>query len=580
MARPRVLVVALAAAVAAGVLALPASSALPTGLVQRPVMEHSVTTTHFIVHYDSDILGDGTPSLDYVTQTEANDVASYAEQAYSFFTSLGYPAPKDDGDGHIDIYLLDLYSNAPAVEAGNFPDGALTYPVSDSASIDMDTPADIEQYYAAKLGDTQEEEETWVVAQQLFDLFEYDTWTPSNGGDLWLIEGAATWAAYDLLGFPSGPPVTTLGPPDIALDCHETLGLLFQMCDRSWYVDHGLSRWAFYQLLASKFGNTFVHNVLVNGAAGQSSTTALSNALAAKGSSLADVFNQYAADYMSGNFGVPALAAIRPPVQANVLTGDVAATLPATQVPVGHLAARYVTFQRGDGSDSHACYAAKLTINVTMPSGTSSQPYYFWDVPGSTPQPLSVSGNSASITVPWDTCNWGDARGWVSLPNASTGVDGVTFTVSGSVTVDTTTPASASSAPSPTSIWGTTVPVPTTDVAPTIDVFGPELLTVSAKSRVIELLVGSSGPGTLNATLGSVTLGSSTLRAGNNDVRYTVPASLFASLRRSAAANVLTLTPMSSSGATAGAPVTRQVSIVTTVKAKPKPKPKPKKHKK
>jgi len=313
--------------------------------------------------------------------------------------------------------------------------------------------------------------------------------------------------------------------------------------------------------------------VLVNGAAGQSATTALSNALAAKGSSLADVFNQYAADYMSGNFGVPALAAVRPPAQANVITGDAAATLPATQVPVGHLAARYVTFQRGDGSDSHACYAAKLTINVTMPSGTSSQPYYFWDVPGSAPQPLSVNGSNASITVPWDTCNWGNTRAWVSLPNASTGVDGVTFTVSGSVTVDTTTPASAASAPSPASIWGTTVPVPTTDAAPTIDVFGPELLKVSAKSRVIELLVGSSGTGTLNATLGSVTLGSNTLRAGNNDVRYTVPAGLIAGLRQSAsAANVLTLTPMSSSGATAGQVVTRQVSIVATAKAKPKPK--------
>jgi len=569
MARPRALLVVSAAAVAAGVLALPTSAALPT----RPVLEHSVTTAHFVVHYNSDLLSDGTPAADYSTQTEASTIASYAEQAYSLYTSLGYPPPLNGVDGHVDIYLLDTANNAPPVEAANIPDGGgPPYPVSDSASIDMATVTDL-QLYAAKVGDTIQEEEAWVVANQVFDLFEYDTWTPNDGSDMWLLEGAAQWAALDMIGMPSGGPVTTLGSPDIALDCHEDLGLLFQMCDRDWYVDHGLASWAFYQMLATMFGNTFVHSVLVNGAAGQSAATALSNALAAKGSSLTAVFTDYVNHMMAGDWGVPALIAVRPPAQENIATGLATATLPATMVPVSHLSAGYVTFQRGDGDGSHACYAAKLTINVAIPSGTDSLPYYFWDVPGSTPQPLSISGSTASITVPWDTCDWAATRGWVSLPNASTSVNGATFTVSGSVTVDTSTPATASPPPAPTPIWGTTVPVPTTDVAPTIDVFGPELLKVSASSRVIELLVESSGPGSLNASLGSVALGTSALRAGNNDVRYTVPAGLIAGLRQSAsAANVLTLTPMSASGATAGQAVTRQVSIIATAKAKPKPK--------
>ena len=52
---------------------------------------------------------------------------------------------------------------------------------------------------------------------------------------------------------------------------------------------------------------------------------------------------------------------------------------------------------------------------------------------------------------------------------------------------------------------------------------------------------------------------------------------MLTALRKSASVtNVLTLTPMSASGATAGQPVTRHVSIAAAPKAKPKHK-KPKK---
>ncbi len=112
-------------------------------------------------------------------------------------------------------------------------------------------------------------------------------------------------------------------------------------------------------------------------------------------------------------------------------------------------------------------------------------------------------------------------------------------------------------------------------MAPSIDVFGPELLQLSAKSPTIRLIIDSSGPGTLNATLGSTTSEAISLRAGNNDVRFAVPKSMLTSLRRSASAsNVLTLTPMSPAGSVAGAAVTRHVVIAAA------PKPKPAKHKK
>jgi hypothetical protein len=560
MVRTRLFGVALAAAVTAAVLALPAS-AVP---LPRPPGDHQITTAHFVVHYDTSL------GADYTTETQAGDVAAYAERAYALETSWGYPTPLNDGDGHIDIYLADL-SSMPGVIGYAEPDGSPPYPSPDSGAIVLSTPDEMAGLATGE-GLSQQQEEQKTIAHELFHLFQFATWVTGVQSDSWLLEGTAQWAGFSAVGFPGGSVVTDVGPPDIALTCHDDIPL-GQMCDSDPYIEGGYSRWAFFQMLANKYGMSFIHNVLVNGAAGQSAATALTNAIAAKGSSLSSDFNEYAMRLMDGDFGVPALAAIRPPVQQSIVGGVASATLPTLLVPVNHLSARYVTFQRGDGDGSHPCYAATLSISVTMPTGTSAQPYYFWDVPGSTPQALNVSGGTASITVPWDTCNWGAARGWLSIPNASTGVDAADFTVTSSVSVDLNTPAAATNPPDPTSMWGTTVPVPTTDVPPSIDVFGPELLQLSAKSPTIRLIVDSSGPGTVNATLGSTVLGTYSLRAGNNDVRFLVPKGLLTSLRRSASAsNLLTLTPMSPAGTVAGPAVTRHV-VITAV-------PKPVKHKK
>lgn len=562
MAPARALGAALTAAVVAGLLASVAGAvALP-----RPPGDHQITTAHFIVHYYTDAPA-GAPAADYSTETQAGDVAAYAERAYALETGWGFPAPLDDGDGHIDIYLDDL-SSMPGVIAYAEPDGSFPYASPDSGAIVMSTPDEMAGFATAE-GLTTQQEELKTVAHELFHLFQYATWVPANQSDGWFFEATAQWAGFSAIGYPSGSVVTNVGPPDVALTCRDDL-VDHQMCDPDPYVEGGYSRWAFFQMLANEYGSSFVHNVLVNGAAGQTAATALSNAVAAKSSSLSDQFNDYAKRLMDGDFGVPALASVRPPVQQAVTAGAQTATLPTLRVPVNHLSARFVTFQRGDGDGSHACYAATLSINVAIPAGTSAQPYYYWDVPGSSPQALSVNGSNASITVPWDTCNWGTARAWVSIPNAGTTVDAADFTITSSITVDSNTPAVAVAPPAAASVWGATVPVPSADVPPSIDVFGPELLRLSAGTPTIRLIVESSGPGTLNAALGSVALGSGDLRAGNNDLRFTVPKSMFAALRRaSTAANVLTLTPVSPSGAASGTAVTRQV-VIATVKAKAK----------
>jgi hypothetical protein len=564
MARIRVLGAALAVALAAGVLA----SAAAAVAIPRPTGDHQITTAHFVVHYYTGVDSNGNPLPDYSTETQAGDVAAYAERAYALESGWGYPLPQNDGDGLIDIYLTDLTA-MPGVIGYAEPDGASPYASPDSGAIVLSTPDEMAGF-ADEEGLTPQQEEQKTVAHELFHLFQYATWVPANQSDGWLLEGTAQWAGFSAIGYPGGSVVTTVGPPDIALTCRDDLPA-HQMCDPDPYVEGGYSRWAFFQMLANQYGNSFIHDVLVNGAAGQTAAAALSNAIAAKGWSLSGAFNEYAKRLMDGDFGVPALAAVRPPVQAAVLGGTTSATLPTVKVPLNHLSARYVTFQRGDGDGSHACYAATLSINVAIPSGTSAQPYFYWDYAGSTPQPLTISGSTASITVPWDTCDWGAARGWLSLPNAGTTVDAADFIVTSSINVDPNTAASAGPAPGPASIWGTSVPVPMADIPPSIDVFGPELLQLSATSPTIRLIIDSSGPGIVNATLGSTVLGSYSLRAGNNDVRFSVPKGMLTSLRRSAGAtNLLTLTPVSPTGSVVGQSVTRHV-VITAVKKAAKP---------
>jgi hypothetical protein len=569
MGLTRALWAALGAAVAIGIVAAPASALGGP----RPAGDHTLTTTHFLITYHTDFLN-GAPAKDYSTETDAGNIAGYAEQAYALYRSWGFPAPPNDGDGLVDVHVTDL-SGPPAYSSSITPD--FPFPSPDTGYIEIATPTEL-QGYADNAGLTLAQEEQMEISRDVFLMFAWATWLPLTPDNNWTEEGAAQWAGWAASGYPNVGG--SVAPPDIAVSCRDSL-VAHHMCDPDPYTDSGYSRWAFFQMLANEYGSSFVNGAFVNGAAGQPATTALANAIAAKGSSLASQFNAYAANLMTGGFHVAGLAAVRPQADANVVTGLINATLPAIKVtPTNHLAARYVTFQRGDADASHACYAATLAINVSMPAGTSSQPYFFWDVPGGSAQALSVSGTNASISVPWDTCDWGNARGWLSIPNASTTVDGANFTVTSTLTVDPNTIATSSSAPPPASVWGTTVTVPTTDVAPTIDVFGPELLQLSTTDPTIRLIVDSSGPGSLTANLGGTVLGTGTLRAGNNDLRFVVPKDMLTAIRRSAsAANVLTLTPLSPAG-TAGAAVTRQVVITAPAKTTAKAKAKAKKHKK
>ena len=563
MARIRVLGAALAVAFAAGVLA----SAAPAVPIPRPADDHSITTAHFIVHYYTD-----PTSPDFSTETRAGDIAAYAEREYALEMSWGYPAPLDDGDGHIDIYLVDL-SAMPGVIGYAEPDGPFPYASPDSGAILLSTPDELDAF-AKDEGLTTEQEAEKTIAHELFHLVQDATWVSGVQSDSWLLEGTAQWAGFSAVGYPSGSAIKEIGPPDIALTCRDDIPGN-QMCDADQYVEGGYSRWAFFQMLANKWGNSFFHDVFVNGAAGQTAATALTNAIAAKGSSLSSIFNEYAMRLMDADFGVPALATVRPP--SRMRSSEASRRACSRPSPFPSTISRRDTSRSCAATVTRRMRASRRRFRSTspclpgrLPSRTStgtSRAARRRRSPSAAATPRSPYRGIPAIGAP-------RAAGSRSRTPARRSTQ-PTSRSRAPLTVDLNTPATAGAAPPATSVWGTTVPVPTVDVAPSIDVFGPELLQLSTKSPTIRLIVDSSGPGTLNATLGSTVLGSYSLRAGNNDVRFAVPKSMFTSLRRSASAsNMLTLTPMSPAGSVAGAPVTRHVVIAAA------PKPKPAKHKK
>jgi hypothetical protein len=547
----RHLLVLLAATAAAGLLAAPSPAAVdqcPGPPANRPAMPHCIATQHLEVWYTSDTGDDA-----YTTFTQASDFAALYEHVYATEIGYGFPAPLDDGDGKIDVYITTL-------------SGVLGLAATDNPGL---TSSGLIEIDAGQLGaDT----EVHVLAHELFHLIQFASWVPQQQSDTWLLEGSAEWMGAKVSGFQESD-VMAIGPSDMPLDCRENLSPSppFQMCDPDLYVEGGYSRWPFFQYLAQRFGVTFVHDVFVQGGGGSSTATAaLEAALNARGAKLGDVFNDWSTIEMTG-YGISTLDAVKPTQYTTITTGATTTNPSSAHVNVDHLATRYVEFLRGDGDGSAACFAATLSLNVTIPAGTLSKPTFYWDGPGSTAVPLSVNGSAATASIPWDTCTWEANKGFLSLPNAATNVDTADFVVTYSLTVSTDTAVTSKTAPAPATPFGPVLTVPASSVVPAISIFGPELLKLSADSQQIRLIVESSGEGSVTAALGSAALGSGTLRPGENDLRFAVPKGMLSTLRRSAAAGaiVLTLTPTSFDGKATGPAVTQQVSITPAKEAAP-----------
>ena len=78
------------------------------------------------------------------------------------------------------------------------------------------------------------------------------------------------------------------------------------------YLGNGYSRWPFFEYLVEQYGSSFVKDIFAQGVAGSPSTTATgasSAALVAKGTTLADTYDDWIAADVSGAYTVPSLQA-------------------------------------------------------------------------------------------------------------------------------------------------------------------------------------------------------------------------------------------------------------------------------
>ena len=399
-----------------------------------------------------------------------------------------------------------------------------------------------------------------VAMHELFHLVQFGIWSHMDPS---VLEASAEWAGFRFIGFPLAVDFGGTSPVPLARHGRPARHVAHlqrrRRAARPTTRRMGYSRWHFFEFLNERFGGGTVNDLFQRGKTVNDPAVGagdlLMQMLTAKGSTLGDVFHDWTVANMTGAYTAIGLKGIKPPAYSTTLTGSGSGTLATQKVPVNHLAARYVAFKRGTGTSDGPCYAATLNVSVTVPFGIGARPMFKWTAAGSPAIPLALSGSTASLSVPWDTCSWSDV-GLVSLPNPSVNVDAALFSVSGSITVDKKTLATSTPPPAGT-YTGPTVPSLTGEEPPSIAVYGPETLRVSKKKRVVRLVVFSSGTGKLDGRLGSLSLGTRVLRTGNNDLRFTIPRSVMRSL---AATTRLTFTSVATNG-TRGATVTRKLVL-------------------
>jgi len=524
--------------------------------------------TYFSVYYYR--AADTTCTKRAITQERAGDVLRMAERAYSFYSAWGYtpfsntplPISVDEFDkapaACVTYGVIDPAMPKDPLDATLTPWNGLINPVSPvgiSDEIHLDQQKGLNYH---------------TIAREVFYLFgrqmDATVWDPPPSPPLlsnqWLAGASAEWAAFRTNGFADVTAADLGGAPGRSLDCSGTeCGATGAESDLN-----GYSGWLLIEYLAERFGNDAVKEVWTQ--PGGRAVNQLSTVLANHGTTLAAFFNDFVAARMTGTFSVSTLTGTPPPTyDPPVTVPQITSAISSTSLSLNHLAAAYVKLMHA-GDASAPCYEATLALSVTLPSGVTTTPYFYANTKTSSAQPFTVSGATASLSVPWNTCA-GSPSAYVALANTSTSLDGREFLLKGSVTVDKTKPAAPTSPPAQVGVGTPVVVVPNTDPAPTLSLHAPEVLKVSAKTRVLRFVVFSSGDGTLQAVLGATSLGTRTLHAGNSDVRFMLPTELFRGLRTKQLDNLLSLTSISSSGSR-GMTVTRRVVVQTAAKPKRK----------
>ena len=539
----RLACLAVLVAAASAFLARPAHAAPP------PFLSETLTTEHFQIHFTSDTVIDN--GAHRTLRPWSGEFAAIAEWAYSTYTSVwGFPPHVDDGDGLIDVYVFDF-----ARWYGPDYDGIAGWTISTSLAAQSAATIEI---------DEDRVREPHVVAHEVFHVLQMAMYAPAPA---WFMESTAEWATFRLFDYRPDDWVR-LPEPENSVDCDSLVGGFSRPCGVDGYESGGYTRWTWWQYLGERFGQGVVKEtwdrVVAQGDPSYDGDDAVRDVLLSKGTTLSDVFNDYSLAVLTGGFQAENLKELTPTIYKVVATPDATKALPRIEVPVNRLATRYVSFQPPVGGEG-PCYAATLSINVTLPAGSSSKPHLYL-TSSKAKVPLAVSGSNATVTTAWDTCS-SEAPAILSLPNASQTLDGRLFFVRGTVTVDTSKIVSGKTPPAGANITTPIIVAPTDDPAPTLFLYAPNVLRVQVAARTIGFAVYSSGAGRLAATFGATRLPDVRLRAGMNRVTVRLPKP--ASALAFAAKPALELTSLSPSGAK-GATMVQKVTF-----AKPAPKTKP-----
>jgi len=560
------------AAVALLVLAAGLAVGVPRASGEDPFPNNGAVTLlgrHFTIYYmrNKDV---DCPTR-FITAEKAGEVLQMAERAYGFYSSWGFTPPSPQPI-HISIDEFDK------VPSGCITDGSTIDPLIPVNRDDLslrDWNALVNPFSPSlTTPDTIHLDGTngkglgyQTIAREVFYLFARAmppaVWDPTAAtNNQWLPAASAEWAAFRTNGFATVTASDLAGNPGRSLDCAGT------ECGTTDADRNGYSGWPFIEYLAERFGNNVVSELW--NTSGTGAQTVLSSLLAAHGTDIPTFFNDFVAARVAGKFTLTAIAGTVPPAyDPPIAVPQQSGVMPGMALSVNHLAAAYVQLTHGVDAAS-TCFEATLALNVALPAGVTATPYFYANTRGAVAQPFVVSGSTASLTVPWNTCA-GSPPAYVALPNTSLPntiwSDGREFDINGTVSVDKTKPATPKEAPAQATLGVPVTLAPATDPAPTLSLHAPEVIRVSSKSRLLRFIVFSTGDGRLQATLGANLLGSPTIHAGNNDVRFVLPKQLSKTLQAKSADNLLLVTSLSTGG-TKGMTVTRTVVVQTP----PKPK--------
>jgi len=484
-------------------------------------LDETLSTENFTIHFTGDPEDGHATIRQWVGELAAN--LEWARDAY--VNQWGFPAPVNAGP--IDVHVLDL-----AVEYGEDFAGVQGLTFLDAAG--DQAPVHIEIH-------PDSVRDPHVAAHEVFHAIQAAMYTAAPS---WLNEATAEWAAYRLLGYPGSS--SPFHEPDNSLDC-QAVGFGIP-CGLTGYESGGYSKWTFFQYLHERFGTNLVkelwQQVQAVSSPAYDGDDAIRDVLATKGASLTDVFGDYAVAMLTGNFQAPLLAGQTPVVHATGLTGSENSSLPPLRVAVNRLAVRFVKLQP-PSPDASPCYAATLSLAVTLPAGVTSRPHVY-ATSTKTLTALSVSGTTATASIPWDTCS-SDAPAYVSLPNTSQTLDARTFVFSASLTVDKTKVVSAKTPPPGVAVIGAVVAAPTEDPAPDLAFYSRKVMKLASNSRMLRLVFFSSGTGRVRVAFNGQEVFLLRVRAGANAAAVRLPkqAKRFSASSRA----VLELTALSPTGA-------------------------------